>query len=67
MRRVAPIPVVIICGKRDDIVPGNHGRMLYDAALPPRELWEVAIPGHVKVQDDEVTRKKLLDYLNALP
>lgn len=67
IKRVAPVPVVIIYGMNDDIVPGHHSRMLYDAAVAPKELWEVTVPGHVKAQEDEGTRKKLLDYLIALP
>ena len=66
IKRVAPVPVVIIYGKHDDIVPGHHSRMLYDAALSPKDIWEIAVPGHVKTQEDEGTRKKLLDYLFTL-
>lgn len=67
IKRVAPVPIIIIYGKNDDIVPGHHSRMLYDAAVPPKELWEVTVPGHVRAQADERTRKKLLDYLISLP
>jgi len=66
IQRVAPVPVVIIQGKNDDIVPEHHSRMLYDAAVQPKELWEITVPGHVRAQADELTRKKLLDYLGAL-
>ena len=67
IKQVSPVPVVIISGKRDDIVPGHHSRILYEAALSPRELWEIEVPGHVKMQADEATRKKLLGYLARLP
>jgi fermentation-respiration switch protein FrsA (DUF1100 family) len=67
IKKVAPVPIMIIQGKADDIVPEHHGRILYDAALLPKEFWEPAIPGHVKAQADEGTRKKLLDYLAGLP
>jgi uncharacterized protein len=66
IKGVAPVPVVIIYGKNDDIVPGHHSFMLYDAALLPKDIWENAVPGHVKAQEDEGTRKKLLDYLFTL-
>lgn len=65
--RVSPIPIVIIHGNGDTIVPERHGRILYDAALPPKKFWELAHPGHVLAQADEETRKKLLNYLSALP
>jgi fermentation-respiration switch protein FrsA (DUF1100 family) len=67
IKRVAPVPVIIIHGTRDDIVPWHHGLMLFNAAVPPKEFWEVMVPGHVKAQDDDRTRKKLLDYLISLP
>jgi uncharacterized protein len=67
IQRIAPVPVIIIHGMHDDIVPWHHGLMLYNAAVPPKELWKITVPGHVKAQDDDRTRKKLLDYLNSLP
>ncbi|MGE5173119.1 MAG: alpha/beta hydrolase [Betaproteobacteria bacterium] len=65
--KVSPIPVVLIHGNRDEIVPGHHSSILYDGALSPKEIWEVKMPGHVLAQADEGTRKKLLDFLFALP
>jgi fermentation-respiration switch protein FrsA (DUF1100 family) len=67
VKMVAPVPIVIIHGKADTIVPEHHGRLLYDTALPPREFWETEVPGHVKAQADEGMRKKMLDYLAGLP
>jgi fermentation-respiration switch protein FrsA (DUF1100 family) len=65
--KIAPVPLVIIQGKYDDIVPEHHGRILFEAARQPKEFWEIEVPGHVKAQADEGTRKKLLDYLVRLP
>jgi fermentation-respiration switch protein FrsA (DUF1100 family) len=67
IKSIAPIPVIIIHGTHDEVVPLHHGRTLYDAAGRPKELWEVTVPGHVKAQDDARTRKKLLDYIISLP
>ncbi len=64
--KVSPVPVVIIHGAHDEIVPEHHGRILYDAALPPKEFWELTIPGHVLAQADAETRRKLLDFLAVL-
>jgi uncharacterized protein len=65
--KIAPVPLVIIHGKYDEIVPEHHGRVLFDAARQPKEFWEIELPGHVRSQADEGTRKKLLDYLAGLP
>ena len=67
IKKVSPIPVLIMHGYQDEIVPEHHGRILYDAALPPKQFWELTLPGHVKSWTDEATRKRLLAYLAALP
>ena len=66
IRNVAPVPMVIIHGKYDEIVPEHHGRILYNEALPPKEFWELTIPGHVQAQADENMRIKILDYIGKL-
>lgn len=67
IKNVSPVPVLIIHGYQDEIVPAHHGRILYDAASPPKEFWELTMPGHVKSWTDEGTRKRLLAYLASLP
>jgi fermentation-respiration switch protein FrsA (DUF1100 family) len=64
--KVSPVTIVIIHGKADDIVPERHGRIMYDAALQPREFWETTVPGHVKAQADEAIRNKILDFLSRI-
>jgi fermentation-respiration switch protein FrsA (DUF1100 family) len=66
IRKIAPVPVLIIHGTHDGIVPERHGRILFDAALEPKEFWSINAPGHVMAQADEGTRKKLLVYLAGL-
>jgi fermentation-respiration switch protein FrsA (DUF1100 family) len=67
IKNISPIPVLIVCGTDDRIVPGHHGRLLYDAALEPKELWISSMPGHVKSFSDTALRQKLLNYLASLP
>jgi len=67
IKDIAPIPILIVYGTDDQVVPGNHGRLLYEAAGEPRELWVSAVPGHVKSFSDAAFREKLLNYLAALP
>ena len=67
IRNVSPIPIVIIHGKQDEIVPEHHGRILYSAALQPKEFWEQALPGHVLAQASEETRTTLLSFFASLP
>ncbi len=60
--KVAPIPVLIMHGRNDPIVPLHHGRILYEAAHEPKQFWEMDVPGHV-VSAKEGVRPKLLEYL----
>jgi hypothetical protein len=64
--KIAPVPLVIIHGKYDELVPEHHSRILFAAARQPKDLWEIEVPGHVKSQTDAATRKKLLDFLAGL-
>jgi len=65
--KVSPIPVLILHGDQDKIVPVEHGRLLFAEAREPKEYWELPGLGHVKSWTDEGTRKRLLAWLAALP
>jgi len=62
--KVSPMPILILHGLDDKVVPVHHGRMLSEAALPPKELWLTARPGHVQSFGDEAVRKNFVDYLS---
>jgi hypothetical protein len=67
IRQIAPIPIVIIHGFEDEIVPSHHGRILYDAALEPKQFWEFPVSGHVTALAGGQARSRLLAFLAALP
>ncbi|MHB2026669.1 MAG: alpha/beta hydrolase [Elusimicrobiota bacterium] len=48
IRRLPPIPIVVIHGTADKTVPYQEGLALYNAAKPPKEMWTVAGGGHVE-------------------
>jgi fermentation-respiration switch protein FrsA (DUF1100 family) len=64
IKNVSPVPVLILHGSNDPVVPEHHGRLLYEAALQPKDFWETKTPGHVMSFADEEIRKKFADYLN---
>jgi hypothetical protein len=66
IKKISPIPVLIMHGCADLIVPQHHGSILYDAALQPKEYWELQVPGHVRSWTDGATRARLLEYLAGL-
>jgi len=63
IKNITPVPILILHGHNDLVVPVHHARMLYEAALQPKEFWETSEPGHVRSFADEAIRKKFLSYL----
>jgi len=39
---IAPVPLLIVHGDRDEFFPVDHAQRLYDAANEPKELWLVS-------------------------
>jgi fermentation-respiration switch protein FrsA (DUF1100 family) len=65
IKQVSPIPILIIHGEKDTVVPVHHGQILYDVALQPKEFWRTSAPGHVRSFADEQVREKLVSYLSV--
>ena len=63
MKMISPIPVLVIQGDQDAIVPSHHAQRLYDAALEPKQLWIVTGAGHIQALREEVQRERLVRYL----
>jgi len=62
--RVSPIPLLVIHGERDGIVPPEHGQRLYDAARAPKELWRVPGAGHIQALQLPAYRARFVRYLD---
>jgi len=60
---ISPIPLLLMHGEQDVVVPQHHSQQLYEQAGKPKELWLVAGPGHTQSLNKEETREKLIDYL----
>ena len=63
--KVSNVPVLIIHGDKDPVVPMHHGQMLYEAARDPKEFWETTVPGHVMSFSDAGVREKFVRYLTV--
>ncbi len=61
--KVSPVPVLILHGLDDPVVPTHHGRLLFEAARQPKELWLTARPGHVQSFADADVRKEVVRYI----
>lgn len=64
---IAPIPLLLVYGKEDPIVPLHHGQQLFAAAREPKQLWLMPDGRHITTFAAPPQRQRLLDYLKALP
>jgi len=48
LKKIAPIPLLVIHGDDDQTVPYSQGRQIYQAAAPPKEFWTVAGGHHTE-------------------
>jgi fermentation-respiration switch protein FrsA (DUF1100 family) len=62
---LAPIPLLLICGERDGVVPPHHSQALFDAAQEPKALWSIADAGHIGALRDKEVRQRLAEFLRA--
>ena len=60
---VSPVPLLLIHGERDVVVPVHHSRVLHESAGEPKELWLVPGAGHIQALRDPALRRQLADFL----
>ena len=61
--RISPVPVLIVQGEEDPVVPVSHAEAFYAAAGEPKALWLVPRAGHIDVFRSPQYRGRLLEYL----
>jgi fermentation-respiration switch protein FrsA (DUF1100 family) len=59
----APVPVLIIQGEDDIVVPPHHGRELFAQAGSPKQLWLASHTGHIEFLRREPERRRFVSYL----
>jgi fermentation-respiration switch protein FrsA (DUF1100 family) len=57
------LPLLIVHGEADRIVPPAHAVALYQAARPPKTLWLVPGAGHIAAFTTAANRAELVAYL----
>ena len=60
---VSPIPVLLIHGEKDRIVPPEHSKTLFAAAREPKALWIEPEVGHIMALSHASLRDRLLRFL----
>ncbi len=63
---IAPVPVVVIHGMKDTIVPFSHGELLYELAKDPKGFWKVEGGGHVRALLLPDVRTQMLAFLASV-
>jgi uncharacterized protein len=61
--KLSPIPVLIIHGEQDSIVPPHHAQRLYEAAREPRQHWIVPGAEHIQSMTMKEWQDRLEGYL----
>ena len=64
--QVSPIPLLIIHGDKDFIVPVHNAKRLFDLAREPKQMWIVEGGGHIQAFQHEKYRDRFVDYLKAV-
>ena len=62
--RVSPVPVLVIHGDADQVVPRAHGERLFGLAGGPKALWIVPGAGHIQAFASPDVRARLLGFLS---
>ena len=64
--RISPVPLLLIHGERDRVVPAEHSRRLFTAAGEPKDLWLIPEGGHIDAVRRESLRTRLLAFLDRV-
>lgn len=60
---LTPLPLLVIQGQKDEIIPPHHAEVLHDAAKQPKTIWRPPNARHIQALATVAMRKRLRDYL----
>jgi fermentation-respiration switch protein FrsA (DUF1100 family) len=63
---LSPMPVLIIHGTADKVIPFEIGEKLYQAAQEPKSFWPMEGGSHIASMTDPIMRKRLALYLSDM-
>jgi uncharacterized protein len=64
--KIGPVPVLILHGLDDPVVPTHHGSLLFEDAHEPKQIWLTGRPGHIQSFADDAVRKQVAEYLRTM-
>lgn len=68
VKKLTPVPLLVVHGTNDEVVPVSQGRQLYEAAGQPKTLFEVKSGRHGTAlsQSNGEYRKKMIAWLDGV-
>jgi hypothetical protein len=63
---ISPIPLLVIHGDRDPIVPAHHGQRLFELAREPKQIWIVPDGGHIQAFRKSEYRDRFVAWLTEV-
>lgn len=68
IQKLAPVPLLVVHGKQDEVVPFSQGRQLFEKAAEPKTMFEVKSGRHGTALSDNAGayRKKMLAWLDLV-
>lgn len=68
VKKLTPIPLLVVHGTLDEVVPFSQGKLLYDRASEPKTLFAVkgGHHGDSLYQNNGLYRKKMLEWLDQV-
>jgi fermentation-respiration switch protein FrsA (DUF1100 family) len=64
--RLSPLPVLIVHGEVDRVIPPAHGEALFAAAKAPKTLWLMPGVDHIQAFSSLPNRRRLIHFLKQL-
>jgi fermentation-respiration switch protein FrsA (DUF1100 family) len=67
VEKLSPVPLLVVHGSRDEVVPVAQGRQLFASAREPKTLFEVKAGRHGDAlsRDNGAFRRRMLEWLAA--
>ncbi|MGI9435264.1 MAG: alpha/beta hydrolase [Geminicoccaceae bacterium] len=63
---LAPLPLLIIHGQDDKVIPPVHSEILFAAASQPKTIWRLPGTGHIQAFATIRNRRRLVAFLRAI-
>ena len=63
---IAPVPLLVIHGTGDQVIPIAHAHQVFASANEPKTLWEIPGAQHIQALRNVEIRRRLVAYLAGL-